>query len=59
MRTLFAISLFSLTLGGCVVVPAAPHGAYVGPPARVYGPPVVVRPYYGYGPYYRRHHYWD
>lgn len=56
MKTLFAIFLFSLTLGGCVVVPAGP-GAYVGPPARVYGP--VVRPYYGYGPYYRHHRDWD
>jgi hypothetical protein len=47
MKTVLTLALASLTLGGCVLVPAGPpgSGAYAAVPV-VRPPVVVVRPYY-------------
>lgn len=56
MNYAFALFLVSLTVSGCVLVPAGPpgSGAYAAVPAGVVvGPPVVLfRPHY-YRPWWR------
>lgn len=46
MKLPLTFALVAILLGGCVVVPIAPPGAYVGRRAVVAAPVVVIRPYY-------------
>ena len=53
MKTLIALLAASAALSGCIAVPIEPGPAVYAAP-----PPVVVRPAYGYGYYYRGGPYW-
>ena len=52
--TLALLAVACTAVGGCVAVPLDAGPVYVAPPP----PVVVVRPYYGYGYYYRGGPYW-
>ena len=52
--TLALLAVACTAVGGCVAVPLDAGPVYAAPPP----PVVVVRPYYGYGYYYRGGPYW-